>query len=273
MRETGRLNKRIGQAALLAACTVTLLFCTLSMAPTARADASNASTDPHYTPAGFFDMHVCNWPDRSMFFMALFSTERFRDIKSIDVFRPDGRPLVSLDLTRYRVLKPENKPEKHVFISETDLPADAADGWYRAQISFEDGQIHHARDYVVIKPMGIVDGITPSQGERDIAIPAQMTWSPVADATYYRVYITDKWDDSKVIYESKLLKEPRLQLPQGLIKPDGFYTWRVQARDVDGDKRLGDFNHGSLSAEFSFTTAPQGDDSAKPAIAKSAASP
>lgn len=233
------------------------LFGAFCVAAVTHADPAPAppARDPHYTDAGFFDMHVCNWPDRLPFFMALFSTERFREIRSIDVFRPDGRALVSLDLTHYRLLKPINKPEKRVFIREIDLPADAADGWYRTQIVLKNGKIFRARDYVMIRKMGIVGGMMPPQGASDIAIPAQMSWSPVADATYYRVYITDKWDDSKVIYESKLLKEPRLQLPPGLIKPDGYYTWRVQARDVDKDKLLGDFNHGSLSPEVSFSTA------------------
>jgi hypothetical protein len=233
------------------------LLCAFFLAAATQADPASfpPARDPHYTDAGFFDMHVCNWPDRSMFFMVLFSTERFREVKSIDVFRPDGRPLISLDLTHYRLLKPENKPEKRVFIREIDLPADVTNGWYRARISLNNGQIFRAQDYVVIHSMGIVSGMMPAQATGEIAIPTELTWSPVAGATFYSVYITDKWDDNKVIYKSKLLREPRFQLPPGLIKPDGYYAWRVHARDVDRDKLLGDFNHGSLSAEVNFSTA------------------
>lgn len=240
------------------------LLCTFSLATATQASPtlSPPTHDPHYTDAGFFDMHVCDWPDRPMFFLVLFSTERFREVKSIDVFRPDGRPLVSLDLTRYRLLMRKDKPEKHVFIREIDLPKDAADGWYRAKIVLNNGKIYHAEDYVVVYPMGIVSGLTPSQRSGDIAVPTEMKWSPVAGAPYYKVYITDKWA-GKTIYESKLLKEPRLTLPAGLIKPDGNYAWRVQARDVDGNILFGDFNHGSMSAEATFNTAPRARGSSK----------
>jgi len=233
------------------------LLCAVSLAAGSEASPipSPPTHDPHYTDAGFFDMHVCNWPDRATFFLALFSTERFQEVKSIEVFRPDGRKLVSMDLTRYRLLKRKDKPEKHVFMKEIDLPADAADGWYRARITLNNGQVYRAADYLVIYSMGIVSGMTPSQSTGEIAIPTEMKWSPVAGAPYYRVYITDKWD-GKVIYESKLLKETRLSLPPGLIKPDGYYSWRVQARDVDGNILFGDFNHGSMSAEATFTAAP-----------------
>jgi hypothetical protein len=233
------------------------LLCAVSLAAGSEASPipSPPTHDPHYTDAGFFDMHVCNWPERAMFFLVLFSTERFQEVKSIEVFRPDGRKLTNMDLTRYRLLKRKDKPEKHVFMQEIDLPADAADGWYRAQITLNNGQVYRAADYLVIYSMGIVSGMTPSQSTGEIAIPTEMKWSPVAGAPYYRVYITDKWD-GKVIYESKLLKENRLSLPPGLIKPDGSYSWRVQARDVDGNILFGDFNHGSMSAEAAFTTAP-----------------
>ena len=31
-----------------------------------------AGVDKHYSKAGFFDIHVCNWPNQPLFFMALF---------------------------------------------------------------------------------------------------------------------------------------------------------------------------------------------------------
>lgn len=39
--------------------------------------------DQLYTPAGFFDTHVCNWPEKPRFLMALFSTPRFDEIAKI----------------------------------------------------------------------------------------------------------------------------------------------------------------------------------------------
>jgi len=198
------------------------LLCAVSLAAGSEASPipSPPTHDPHYTDAGFFDMHVCDWPDRAMFFLVLFSTERYQEVKSIEVFRPDGRKLVNMDLTRYRLLKRKDKPEKHVFMKEIDLPADAADGWYRAQITLNNGQVYRAADYLVIYSMGIVSGMTPSQSTGEIAIPTELKWSPVAGAPYYRVYITDKWD-GKVIYESKLIKETRLRTDtiHGAYKP------------------------------------------------------
>ena len=175
------------------------LLCIFSLAAATPASPtlSPPTRDPHYTDAGFFDMHVCNWPDRPMFFLVLFSTERFREVKSIDVFRPDGRPLVSLDLTRYRLLERKDKPEKHVFMREIDLPADATDGWYRARITLNNGQVYRAEDYVVVYPMGIVSGMIPSQGESNIAIPTEMKWSPVAGAAYYRTNGTARSSTSR----------------------------------------------------------------------------
>jgi hypothetical protein len=59
---------------------------------------AHRNDDPHYTDSGFFDMHVCNWPDRAIFFMVLFSSIRYDTIRAVDVFTPRGKPLTSLDL-------------------------------------------------------------------------------------------------------------------------------------------------------------------------------
>ena len=44
-----------------------------------------------------------------------------------------------------------------------------------------------------------------------------------------------------------------LALPDDLLEYGGYYSWRVDARDVNEDVRLGDFNMGSLSAWQEFT--------------------
>ena len=43
---------------------------------------SATSGDSHYSSVGFFDIHVCNWPDRPLFFLAVFSTYNFNDISN-----------------------------------------------------------------------------------------------------------------------------------------------------------------------------------------------
>lgn len=212
--------------------------------------------DPHYTAAGFFDMHVCNWPDRPPFFMILFSTPRYSEVESIAVFRPDGQPLTHLDLSQYRLIQRLGKPEKRVFITQLTLPPDAADGWYSARIMLKNGACYFAKDYVIIYTMARVSRMLPADGANEIAIPAELTWGTVPGARFYQVYIKDAWNDGKLIYTSKLLDVARLVLPVNLIQPGGLYSWRVQARDVNENVLLGDFNHGSLSREAQFAVAP-----------------
>ena len=250
-------NKLAGQIAKrFISWTVSVLLCVLAVTPSARADAPAAvGADPHYTAAGFFDMHVCNWADRPMFFLLVFSTERFAEVKSVDVIRPDGQLLTSMDLNHYWIAKRKNKPEKRAFMKELPLPPDAMEGWYSAQIVLRNGERDVAKDYVVLYTMLPATGLTPPNGANNVAVPSALKWDPVPGAKYYKVYIRDLWDEAKLIYESKLLTEPRLDLPPGLIKPGGVYAWRVHARDVDQNVLLGDFNHGSFTNEYKFSTA------------------
>jgi hypothetical protein len=78
--------------------------------------------DPHYTPAGFFDAHVCNWPEKPRFLMALFSTPRYDEIVKVAVFAPDGVHVGNLDLTRFRAFKTQSGQAKRAFIAHLDLP-------------------------------------------------------------------------------------------------------------------------------------------------------
>lgn len=241
-----RFASRAAHVLLWALCTVSI----------ARADVSVLDPgDPHYTPAGFFDMHVCNWTDRPMFFLAVFSTERFAEVKSVELLRPNGQPLMQMDLRRYRAIKRANKPEKRAFIEQFPLPPDAADGWYSARVVLQSGAQYVARDYIVIHTMPPATGLTPAPGAERIPVPVALSWNPVPGATHYKIFIRDLWDDGKLIHESALLTAPRFDLPPGLIKPGGVYSWRVHARDVDGNVLLGDFNHGSFTGETEFSTA------------------
>jgi len=209
--------------------------------------------DTHYSEVGFFDIHVCNWPERKLFLMPLFSTDRHDEIEKIDVIDPDGRPLLQMDLGRFRVFKQKTGKEKHAFINQLEVPPAARDGWYRAQITLSDGSVHTASDYVRISTLDRAGGQRPGHDEEVASPPSELSWHPVAGAGFYQVFIRDRWNDDRLIHTSKLLAEPRLVLPPGLIMPGGLYSWVVHARDVNEDLLLGDFNHGSISKAVVFS--------------------
>ena len=213
------------------------------------------ATDPHYTEAGFFDMHVCHWPDRPVFFMFVLSTARYQDIERVSVSYPDGRLLADLDLERYRIINRPGKPEKRVFITQLPLPAGAPHGWYHADITLRNGTTYRARDRVAIRILPLAAGQVPPNSTAEIAPPAALRWEPVPGATHYQVYIKDMWDGGQEIFSSKVLTAPQLVLPPDLLKPGGYYRWRVNARDVHEHPELGDFNHGSLSEEVELVVA------------------
>jgi hypothetical protein len=220
----------------------------------ANQTAGTRGNDLHYTSAGFFDIHVCNWPDRELFFMPLFSTTRYSEITGIEVRSPDGNALTSLNLEKFMVRKPKGKPEKHVFINQLDVPDNASDGWYEATISLADGTRLNAKDYVIISRLPRPSGMNPPDGAERIPLPEKLTWSAVEQASYYQVFIRDRWDDDTLIYTSKLLREPELAVPPGLLQADGLYSWQIHARDTNQDVLLGDFNKGSMSATATFST-------------------
>ena len=209
--------------------------------------------DKHYNKIGFFDIHVCNWPDKPLFLMPLVSTAHYKDIEKVDVFYPDGRQLAELDLSRYRTLEPKDGPKKRVFINQLGLPDDAVEGWYSARIKLKNGEMHTASDYVVPSKLGRAGGHKPGHEETVPSVPERLSWDRVPGANFYQVFIRDQWEDNKLIYTSKLLDKPELHLPPGLIEDGGYYSWLVHARDINEDITLGDFNRGSLSRPVTFT--------------------
>ena len=212
--------------------------------------------DPHYTDVGFFDIHICYWPDRPLFYMMLFSTTQFKLLKEVEVFKPNGESLGKLNMARYSVKTIPDNTEKRVFITHLPVEAGAANGVYKARIHLTDGRVFGAEDYVRVERMALPNTeLSPPETADNIEIPKELRWGPVAGAQYYKVFIRDKWDDGETIFESKLLTSPSLPLPDGLLKPGGWYAWRVHARDVNEDVKLGDFNHGSLTGDFEFSTA------------------
>ena len=210
--------------------------------------------DPHYTQVGFFDIHVCNWPNQPLFFLGLFSTYDYDAVAKVELFTPDDRPIGELDLDKYRLISEKGKAEKRAFIKHFDIPKDARDGWYKAVATMKDGRRYAAEDFVVIRKMGRAQNQLPANGAENVPLPEQLSWDPIPGAKYYQVFIRDAWED-KLLYESSLLTEPRLVLPKGIVQVGGYYSWRIHARDVNENVLLGDFNHGSLTdaATFSVT--------------------
>lgn len=216
---------------------------------------AEAGGDRHYNEAGFFDIHVCNWPDRPPFFMLVFSTFEPDAIDRIEVITPGDRPLAVIDKSRYRTLEQKDKPDKRVFINQVDIPDSSVSGWYAAHITLTDGREFKARDYVNISRLPQTTGQIPSN-ESEVELPRSLQWEPVPGAGYYQVFIRDLWQDGELIYTSKLLDRPELALPEGLLKPGGYYSWIVHARDTNEDAQLGDFNHGSLNKPATFSVTP-----------------
>lgn len=212
-----------------------------------------AGNDPHYNDAGFFDIHVCNWPDRPLFLMPLFSTERFSEISRIEVLDPNNNFVMDLDLQQFRTIDRKRKPEKRVFIQQMDLPENAVDGWYSANITLKDGNQYVARDYVIHSLLPQVGGQVPGDEVELESVPGELAWEAVSGASYFQVFIRDLWNEGKLIYSSELLKEPRLTIPDGLLESGGYYSWIIHARDINEHILLGDFNHGSLNRPATFS--------------------
>ena len=210
--------------------------------------------DPHYTKVGFFDMHICNWPERPLFLKILFSTEKFNEVIKMEVFDPSGDLVAVLDKKRFMQVKRKNKPEKRVFMVNMDLPPSAASGWYSMKISTIDGKHYNANDYVLLTRINRVDEMTPPSDEKPVTLPLTLSWKAVAGSEYYKVYIRDVWTD-EMIFQSKLLSNLKIKIPDGKLKPGGYYSWAVHARDTNEHILLGDFHMGSMSKKSFFTVA------------------
>ncbi|MCW8834956.1 MAG: hypothetical protein OQJ99_01155 [Rhodospirillales bacterium] len=236
----------------------------MSTADVSRADTQHAAVssalvqpvgkDPHSIKPGFFDIHICNWTDRERFVFALFSSRFFADIAKIEIFAPDGGHMGDMDLGKYRYEAPtKDRGEKRIYIKFFDLPEKQTEGWYTTHVTMKDGSVHLSKDWVMPEGLPLASGLTPPDGATDIPIPEELTWNPIPGARFYKVFIRDGWQDGKLLYQSRLLPEPRLVLPKGLLQPGGMYLWRVHARDMNENPVWGDFNSGSLSAEIEFS--------------------
>lgn len=225
------------------------------------ADSESTSAEPealspeHHTEVGTFDIHVCEWKNLPFHFMWVFITDRHAEIQRIEVFDPEDSSLGVMDLERYRLIAKDEGYEKRVLITRTPIRKGAQDGWYSARVTLRDGRVLLARDRVRIRSMRIVEaGLNPPHEDEELPVTTTLSWEPIEDATYYRVFISDSWS-GEAILESPPISDPRITLPEGLLEPGGTYTWRVHARDGGEDPDYGAFNHGSLSPVYRFSTA------------------
>ncbi len=207
----------------------------------------------HKTPLGTWDLHVCNWPDRPPFYLTTFKTDHYDQIEKIEVFSPDGETVGLFEMQKYLDFDRNDQPPLRVLLTHMPLVADKTDGRFTAHITGKDGTKYLAEDYLIMKLMDRVSGQAPAH-EAEVTVPWELTWDAPNGAKYYRVWVRDMWNDGKQILRSGLLSEPRLELPDGLLEPDGWYAWRVHTRDTSGHILLGDFNHGSLTEWKEFTT-------------------
>jgi hypothetical protein len=228
----------------LLARTILLTFC-LYISNTALAAKPG---DGHYNMAGFFDIHVCNWPGRP-----LFSTAGYNDIEKIEILYPDNSLLARLDLTSYRTIEKKDRPDKRVFIKQLDVPTEAVDGWYAARITLNNGKVQKARDYVIISKLARADGQVPGDEQELPAAPEVLSWDAIPGAAFYQMFIRDLWNENSLVYSSSLLTEAKVVLPKNLLESGGHYSWTIHARDTNEDLMLGDFNHGSMSKPVSFS--------------------
>lgn len=217
-------------------------------------DAPVLDHDPHRNKIGFFDIRICNWPERQNYFKILFSTEKFNDVAEMEVFYPSGSSLAVLQKSRFKQLKRKKKPEKRVFMVDLDMPDSATAGWYSIKVRTTNGKEYLARDFVLLTRLNRVTDMAPSSEESAFPLPVTLTWSKVPGAGFYKVYIRDEWTE-ELVFKSKLLSDNKLKLPVGKLQPGGYYSWAVHARDLNEHILLGDFNMGSMSKKAFFNVA------------------
>lgn len=83
----------VSRLSVMARSLATILFSTVASQSGIAGAAQAGEQDPHYNDAGFFDIHVCNWPGRPLFLMPLFSTEHFSEVQQIEVMDPAGKTI------------------------------------------------------------------------------------------------------------------------------------------------------------------------------------
>lgn len=233
-------------------CSLTFIFLFVC---TGSARSENIiNNDSHYSKIGFFDVHICNLPNRTYFFKILFSSVNYADIESMDVFTPDEKILVKLNKNKYKTLKRKNKPGKRVFIADMDISEPVQTGWYKIKVRTKNGEQYEAMDFVVPGKINRVAGMEPSNSDKELKLPITLKWKSVTGAKYYKTFIRDAWT-GKLVFQSNLIDDTKIKIPKGKLLTGGYYSWVVHARDISNHVLLGDFNMGSMSDKAYFSTA------------------
>ena len=223
--------------------------------------AAQETTDKHKDSLGFFDIHYCNWPDRKPFLMLVYATHRHDDIESIEVYDPARNSLGKMNLNKFRyipatVVKNKSIEDKKVFINQIPIPRNTIKGEFTATVVTNNKQIHHYADWMFLdKKVGSAKIDFPTNKASNISKTPILKWQAPENGQYYQVFIKDNWT-GKSIYSSKTLNKTEFKVPDKLLKNDGWYAWKVHAKDMDETILYGDFNAGSLSEYHSFTTLP-----------------
>lgn len=210
--------------------------------------------DLHYSDIGFFDIHVCNWPNRNNFFKIVFSSEKYSVIDSMKIYTPENMLLTSMDKSKFITIHRKNKPDKRAYIYDLDVTDKASSGWYNIIVKAKNGKEYQAKDYVLLNRLSRATSMHPSDPDKEIKLPITLKWNPVAGTQHYQVFVRDEWT-GKLMYKTKLINKNKVSIPKGKLEPGSFYSWVVHARDVNEHVLLGDFNMGSMSKKAFFSTA------------------
>jgi hypothetical protein len=156
--------------------------------------------------------------------------------------------------------KTGKKQVKKAALLKNTVEKEFKSGWYTAKAYTKDGQVHEFKDLVDLKLMDRAQPIFPEEGSEIDAAPTKFEWKKIDGAKHYQVFVYDVWTGKK-IHSSKLLDTnsytPPLKNRHGfkLMKTGGEYSWRVHARDMNGDPLYGDFNAGSQTHKMEFSIA------------------
>lgn len=216
-------------------------------------EAPVLNKDPHINALGFFDIHICNWPERPNYFKVLFETEKYQHIDSMSVYTPDDKLLVTLDKTKFLTQKRKFRPEKRFFILDIDVPDFATTGWYTIDVKTKNGKSFRAKDYVIMSRLERVSKMTPAN-DIEVRLPVTLQWKTVLGAYYYQVFVRDAWTD-ELVYSSNTIETNAVIIPNNRLEAGGYYYWTVNARDLKGSILLGDFHMGSMSDKAFFNVA------------------
>jgi len=217
-------------------------------------EAAVLNKDPHYNSLGFFDIHICNWPQRTNYFKVLFNTDKYQYIDSMSVYTPEDKLLVTLDKTQFKTLKRKYRPDKRIYLVDIDVPEFATTGWYKIDVKTKNGKSFQAKDYVVMSRLERVTEMTPSGVDAEVSLPVTLQWKTVPGAYYFQVCVRDAWSD-ELLYSSNVIETNAIRIPENILDAGGYYYWSVSARDVNGHILLGDFHMGSMSEKAYFNVA------------------